>query len=417
MSFIVRLLRRLSRNDATFLLHRAYLRAGYGNRVQRLANRDMFNRPEWFWGANPVPNLPVARPASTDGLSTDAKKALAGDLIDSFHLGQQLDPSNDNQSPLWATIIDQSAVPVLDALRRKDCTALVTFLEAMFPSPTLWGIGYGDLGVTQQGRFASFLILHQLVGLAEYLGIARTECPEQGEIGHALREGPAALLHAVENAIGIRVDFPRISGSYGIEIDGRLLDMQTPGHLYAALRFKRALESSGRKDPPTVLEIGAGFGGTAFWFLKLLAPARYVVLDLPLTNVYQGWFLANALGRDRVGLYCDFKRDGRFGGHSIQIMPANSQSEFPTQRFDGVLNQDSFPEMPHAAVEGYVRLARERLDGILYSYNQEAFSPIDGKAPPRVRDVVAKVGGLERVSRELSWVRRGYVEEVFRPQP
>jgi len=415
MTPILSLLRRLSRNDVAFLMHRLILRGVYGNRIQRLSNRDMFNRPEWFWGEQAVPNLPLTVPDSSGGLDDGARDRLAADLVEAFHAGQGLDPSNGNYSPLWSTIIDRSAPPVLRALRDRDPVALRAFLEGMFPSPTLWGIGYGDLGLEQGRRFASFLILGQLVGLAESLGVVRTECPEQGEIGHALRGGVEALLSEVERAIGIRVDFPRIGGAYGIEVGGRLLDLQTPGHLYAARRFRGHLAATSDPHACEILEIGAGFGGTCHWFQKLAAPRRYVILDLALTNVYQGWFLANAFGRDQVGLYPDFVREGAFDRRRLWILPVNSQEKFAGQRFDGVLNQDSFPEMPAESVRGYLRLAAARLrpGGILFSMNQEAFSPMCGQEPPWVAALATGEPSLVRRSRELSWVRRGYVEEVY----
>lgn len=415
MKLILSLLRRLSRNNATFLAHRALMRAAYGNRVQRLSNRDMFNRPEWFWGQNGVADLPLTAPDSSGGLAPEARRELAVDLIKSFHLGQGLDPSNGNYSQLWSTIIGRSAPPVIQALMDKDPIALLRFLERMFPSPTLWGIGYGDLGLDQGSRFGSFLILSQLVGLAESLGVVRTECPEQGEIGHALRDGPEVLLHEVEKILGLRMDFPRIAGSYGVVLDGRLLDMQTPGHVYAAHRLKGHLAGRCASQAPEVLEIGAGFGGTCYWFQKMVVPGRYVILDLALTNVYQGWFLANALGRSEVGLYSDFLNEGDFGCRRTWIMPVNSQDRFRQQRFDGVMNQDSFPEMPVESVRGYLGLSAERLrpGGILFSMNQEAFTPMSGHDPPWVATLASKEPALIRRSRELSWVRRGYVEEVY----
>lgn len=416
MPSLVLLLRQLSRNNAAFLFHRALLRCLYGNRIHRLSNRDLFNRPEWFWCGSPAPNLPLTAPDSSEGLDPAARRALAKDLVESFHAGQGLDPSNRNYSPLWSTIIDRNAPAVLKALRNRDPEALLAFLERMFPSPTLWGIGYGDLGIAQGSRFASYLILSQLTGLAESLGVVRTECPEQGEIGHALRDGPEALLTAVELKLGLRIDFPRIAGAYGIEVGGRLLDMQTPGHLYAAHRLHGHLQRHSAPESPDIMEIGAGFGGACHWLQKLRSPSRYVILDLALTNVYQGWFLGNALGRDQVGLYSDFQREGSFKGRRTWIMPVHSQEQFCEQRFNAIFNQDSFPEMPVESVRDYLRLAAERLHpgGLLFSINQEAFSPIEGKAPPWVPELASTTAGLVRISRELCWVRRGWVEEVYR---
>jgi hypothetical protein len=380
--------------------------------VQQLANRDMFNRPEWFWGNRSVPKYELARPASTDGLSVSAKKDLANDLIESFNEARKLDPENRSYSDLWASIISRSAREVVQALIGKDPTTLLSLLERLFPLPALWGIGYGDLGLSQGDRFASFVILDQLVGLGESLGVVRSECPEQGEIGYAFEGGVEKLVTDIESKLGFKIDFPKIGGSYGISIANRLIDMQTPGHIYAAYRLKSNLSRYTQATKPSVLEIGAGFGGAAYWFLQQSSPRQYVILDLALTNVYQGWFLANALGRERVSLYSDIRRDG-IGHRTVSIMPTKSEHLLGDMQFDGIFNQDSFPEMPEESINGYLRLASERLRGILFSYNQEAFSPVAEKPQPWLVKQVEHVGGLTRISRERSWIRRGYVEEIY----
>jgi hypothetical protein len=51
----------------------------------------------------------------------------------------------------------------------------------------------------------------------------------------------------------------------------------------------------------------------------------------------------------------------------------------------------------------------------LYSYNQEAAAPFDGVPQNVVCELVEQVGGFRRVRRDASWLRRGYVEEVFLP--
>ena len=96
-------------------------------------------------------------------------------------------------------------------------------------------------------------------------------------------------------------------------------------------------------------------------------------------------------------------------------MPVHSHEQFCEQRFDAIFNQDSFPEMPVEIVRDYLRLAAERLQpgGLLFSINQEAFSPMEGKAPPWVPELASTTAGLVRISRELCWVRRGWVEEVY----
>ena len=53
-------------------------------------------------------------------------------------------------------------------------------------------------------------------------------------------------------------------------------------------------------------------------------------------------------------------------------------------------------------------------DGIFYSYNQEAAAPFDGEPQNVVSEVVARLGGFTALRRDPSWLRRGYVEEVYR---
>jgi hypothetical protein len=417
MSKFYSVLKRLTRNDATYLAHRLLLRAVYGNRLQRLANRDMFHRPEWFWGSRPVPVYRIERPPSSGGLSANDKKLLVADLLVSFEEAQNLDKENSSYSALWRWNVERTARDFIDALVRKDSDRVLSFLEGMLSQPALWGIGYGDFGIWQGNRFASFLILHQLVALAESLAIVRTECPEQGEIGYAFDIGVEPLVEKIEEVIGIRIDFPRVASSYGIIIGNRLLDMQTPSHLYSAYRLRMHLHKYAPRENYSILEIGAGFGGSAYWFLQQLPRSKYTILDLALTNVYQGWFLSNTLGRENVLLFSDVLRGSAVGSRRVSIMPTRSGSYLGGARFDAVFNQDSFPEMTEQAIDDYLRLAHQRLDGILYSFNHESFALVKGQPLPWVPDRVLKVGGFERLSRELSWVRRGYVEEVYRLAP
>jgi hypothetical protein len=239
--------------------------------------------------------------------------------------------------------VERSASDFVEALVRKDVDFVTRFLEGMLSQPALWGIGYGDFGIWQGARFGSFVVLHQLVGLAESLGVIRTECPEQGEIAYAFDGGLEPLVERIESEVGVKMDFPKISSAYGLKIGGRLIDMQTPGHLYAAFRLKANLEKYCRKQGGSVLEIGAGFGGSAYWYLKQVRNSKYSILDLALTNVYQGWFLSNALGRENVLLFSDVLDGAAVGSRQVSIMPTRSEAHFNTLRFDAVFNQDSFP--------------------------------------------------------------------------
>ena len=76
-----------------------------------------------------------------------------------------------------------------------------------------------------------------------------------------------------------------------------------------------------------------------------------------------------------------------------------------------------FERLYHAWVldfrERYLRWASEHLNGLFLSFNQEAYSPFGNVHQVCVPEVVKLFPRFKRLSRDSSWDRRGYVEEVY----
>ena len=401
--------------DKLFYIQRACLKMLLGNKFIKHVNRTFLKRVEWFYLDANIPEYPIWEPPTTHHTDIEKKKEIALDLLSSFHKALELDRGNIHYGNLWSHIISQHSKALLEILKSRDNEALLNYLENMFQQPSLRGISSADLfKPTNQNLFFAFSILESLVSLAEYLGVVRTECPEQGEIGYAFYNGAEILVRDIEKELGITIDFPHVFKSYGISIGGRLVTNESSGHIYAAHRLKTNVQRYINHADPTVLEIGAGFGGTAYWLMKSMNVQQYAIYDLALMNVFQGWFIANMFGRKNVALFSDVLRAGELGDRKICILPVNSDRFLQNRKFDCVFNQDSFPEMPEEIVGGYIDLMRKILDGIFFSYNQEALSPINGVPQVWTPAMVLEKGDFKRLSRERSWVRRGYVEEVYR---
>jgi hypothetical protein len=73
-----------------------------------------------------------------------------------------------------------------------------------------------------------------------------------------------------------------------------------------------------------------------------------------------------------------------------------------------LINEDSMPEIPESVVKDYLAWVKPKLTGVFFSYNQETH-----KEQTLVAKAVIEAGGYKRLSRHLSWLRRGYVEEVY----
>jgi hypothetical protein len=250
--------------------------------------------------------------------------------------------------------------------------------------------------------------MSKLVSLAESQGAALVENPEQGTVGVGLADGVDQLMQRLETSLGLSLDFPAVGAAYGVLAAGRLIAPDTPDQVYAAARIRDVIREhfSQRTDELRVVEIGAGYGGMAYWLMKLLHESlQYVVVDLPIVNVLQGYFLAQTLGHSQVSLYGE-------GSGRVTILPGHALAAVEAP-FDVLLNKDSMPEIPRDALLGYLRWARDACTGIFYSYNQEAAAEFAGTAQNVVPQVLTEVGGFARKRRDASWLRRGYVEELY----
>lgn len=256
-------------------------------------------------------------------------------------------------------------------------------------------IGYATGSLFKKGphrkHFVTVGIVEQIVSLAEYLGVARTECPEQGVPMYALQEGAEALVEKIEQKLGISIGFPFAGGAMGLSIAGRLITPHSLSHLYGALRLKEIIKPFDR--PVRIMEIGAGYGGLAYWLFKI-APelvSSYHIIDLPLTNVAQKYFAHKT-------------------NTPVTVMTGDAlEAVGPV---DIVVNQDSFPEMPEREVRRYMAWASAN-SKLLYSYNQEAYAPVSGDEQVWAHKI-AQDYPLALQSRTPSWMRRGYVEEIYR---
>jgi hypothetical protein len=214
------------------------------------------------------------------------------------------------------------------------------------------------------------------------------------------------LVAGVEASLGIPIGFPNVGAPYGVKIADALITAESPEHIYAAMRAEQAMTLVGISSEPSVVEIGAGFGGTAFWLMQMREVSRYTLIDLPLVNVLQGYFLAKVLGEGAVSLQGE-------AAAGVSVLPA--QALLSVGKVDVLINQNSMPEMPESVVDGYLTWARRHVGGLFFSYNQEAYSQVNGRPQVLVPAAVSRVGGFELLARSHSWIRRGYVEGVYVP--
>lgn len=93
---------------------------------------------------------------------------------------------------------------------------------------------------------------------------------------------------------------PDIGNPYGILIDGVLIRIAAEYQHFYAHEIARLL-GSGKAG--TVMEIGGGFGGTAYYLMRDCPGVKYVDFDVPETIALASYYLLKCFPKLRVTLY------------------------------------------------------------------------------------------------------------------
>ncbi|KAB7782716.1 hypothetical protein F8B43_5471 [Methylorubrum populi] len=342
------------------------------------------------------PDLPPIAFAAPRPGPEDAR--IARRLIAAWRSGAGRSPVQADSEGMWAART-QGFSAFHGALRHGDAGILADLLNNLFQSHLAHGIAMGRTMATLARHapdpFAASWC-DRLLRLSEALGLTPIRSPEQGEYAAPLA---GTLAHHAEPArieaeLGFPLAFPDVGAPFGVRYGAGILPEHAFSHAYAAWRIGQ-LGSFER-----VVEIGGGFGGLA-WFLRRPG-RRYTILDLPFTNVLQGWFLLKA------GLDVSLAGEPEA---AVRVLPWWEIER--DESYDLAINQDSLPEMPPETAAMYI--ARIRAIAPLFcSINQEAAAPnTDAFRQVVVPDLVARDGGYRRLSRNLFWMRDGYVEEIY----
>jgi hypothetical protein len=158
---------------------------------------------------------------------------------------------------------------------------------------------------------------------------------------------------------------PLILGERGRFVDGQLVNFD----VVAYLERLALLHTTGLSTARRILEIGAGYGGLA-WFIRQVNPlCEYVVLDLPESLVYSTIYLALAC-RDVRHSYGVLEE-----GAGFSYLPNYRFPELQKhgRRFDLVINTLSMSEMTLEQVSSYCEGIRELIgdDGVFFEQNQD----------------------------------------------
>jgi hypothetical protein len=397
-----------------FGLQRRWLRVGYEILDFTVATR-VIRRPEWLRGySKPLPSEFAPRLAPDKA----ADEMIAARIISSHRqikLREKRADVPSLQDSMWGMFLQEEYAALRRLVEQGDTDGLARYLSSIFRSEAVNGYTFGSKFDPFPHRWWYLPVGIELsvVTLAESVGILRAECPEQGQIAYWRNEHTEErLIGQLESFFSMRIEAPRTGDARGILFGGRFLTLETCSQIYTAHRMRDAINREiAASVELNIVEIGGGYGGLCYWMHRLLGKRinRYVVVDLPEVNVVQAYFLSSLETRELL-LFGEEKRKDK---SRIDLIPHWMLSDLDL-RPNVFINQDSMPEMPQAEVERYLSWGSDNVDGLFFSFNQEAYSPWRGVPQVHVPAVVGRYPRFRRIARNASWVRRGYVEEIYR---
>jgi len=235
-------------------------------------------------------------------------------------------------------------------------------------------------------------IYQDLLLLAESIGVRRRWNPEAPKSGPPLPQ-VEDLLSSIDHGLNLRTVFPNpFPGESGLVTSRGIISDRAVQALYQAWRVFSSVNGEYKAH---IVEIGAGLGRTAFYAKRIGLP-NYIIVDIPMTNVAQAYFLGRTLGSDAVCLFGE-KRPG------IQILPSFAFFE-AKDRYDIVLNADSLTELDPKIANAYGEAIRSRAD-VFLSMNHETNSFT-------VQEICRAVG-MSNVSRTPYWMRLDMSKRSF----
>ncbi len=303
-----------------------------------------------------------------------------------------------NYSPtgIWKDISSIHQLTFIEYLKNNDYSNLRSMLSN--PSSNDLFYGFDNLAVSINSRFrletatSCSLAADHFFSLAEYVGVVRSQNPERllWPRKKSIEINPL-IEKIIEKIFKKEIIFPNIyPGEKGISTKYGIASLRVPASIYQALKVK--------KYGDKICEIGPGLGRTAY-FANLLGVQKYTLVDIPITSIAQSYFLLSTLRNTNFSLAGE--KDIEEG---IEFRMPNDFFNSKCN-YDVVLNVDSLTEIGEEIAKKYIEEIVKRSKYFL-SINHEANQFT-------ISSLTKEFKELNLISRNRSWIREGYVEEIF----
>lgn len=202
---------------------------------------------------------------------------------------------------------------------------------------------------------------------------------------YAERHGSPVVLALAE---------PELGAPLPIRWRGRLISQDLANGALETREIERAL---GGRSPASIVEIGGGYGRTAYALLSRYPDATYTIVDIEPARTISQWYLSQLFPAQRLCF----------------LAPEQAVS-LPGAAFDLAVSISSLQEMTPAQVAGYLALLdRTAAGGTVFLKQWQTWRNPDDDVQLRFADYPVP-GGWEELLREPARVQTRFVQAAWR---
>lgn len=365
--------------------------------VQTAASRDRFRLR-----LNHLPKHLAPERAWTDANVIEVDRELIDRIIASYKLACA-SFQTDGES-MWYDFFSDMHGDINEAVHKNDFEKVQSLLSDPASSDIFYGFDAvaktnirGSL-VKSDYVFGDQLVIDGLLRLAEAVGARHLNNPERS-ISKVKPTTADEIIDSLETFFGFPISVPNLfRKEFGIASKRGIISYRVPQAIYQAWHIAQLVAEI---PNPRVLEIGGGLGRTGFYANKF-GVTDYTIVDIPITSLAQGYYLARTMGSSEVVLFGEEKIDA--DAKLKLITPTEFMSN--SDHYDLILNVDSLTEMDEVTASNYIDAILNRTD-IFVSINHEVNNFT-------VQDLIKKRCKSDQITRMPYWLREGYVHETWK---
>ncbi len=160
---------------------------------------------------------------------------------------------------------------------------------------------------------------------------------------------------------------PEFGNSYGYNKEGTYIRTGAEYLHYYANSIKNLLHTKDNSKK-TILEIGGGYGGLAYFLNKNITNLTYVDLDLPENMALTAYYLLCSFPNKKIMLYGEDSLEN-ISNYDIVILPNFCLDELKNNTADLVFNSYSLAEMAPKTIEHYMSKIKQISKEFIFHIN------------------------------------------------